>query len=106
MLEYDELRLRLEGLKPDIDDLAGALGLDQCRKELAELEEKAAAPNFWDDMEGAQAILQRTANLKGRVDGYAALLDAYHDTMTLIELANEEGDPSLLEECTAGVDKV
>ncbi|HIW74651.1 MAG TPA: peptide chain release factor 2 [Firmicutes bacterium] len=106
MLEFDELRLRLEGLKPDIDDLAGALGLTQSRKELAELEEKAAAPNFWDDMENAQAILQRSANLKGRVDGYAALVDAYNDTLTLIELANEEGDLSLLEECTAGVDKV
>ena len=106
MLEFDELRLRLEGLKPDIDDLSGALGLDQCRKDLAELEEKAAMPNFWDDMEGAQAVLQRTANLKNKVDGYAALVDAYHDTLTLIELANEEGDSSLLEECTAGVDKV
>ena len=106
MLEFDELRLRLEGLKPDIDDLAGALGLDQSRKELAELEEKAAAPNFWDDMEGAQAVLQRSAALKDKVEGYAALVDAYNDTLTLIELANEEGDLSLLEECTAGVDKV
>ncbi len=106
MLEFDELRLRLEGLKPDIDDLAGALGLDQSRKELAELEEKAAAPNFWDDMEGAQAVLQRSAALKGKVEGYAALVNAYNDTLTLIELANEEGDLSLLEECTAGVDKV
>ena len=106
MLEFDELRLRLEGLKPDIDDLSGALGLDQSRKDLAELEEKAAMPNFWDDMEGAQAVLQRTANLKNKVDGYAALVDAYQDTLTLIELANEEGDSSLLEECTAGVDKV
>ena len=106
MLEFDELRLRLEGLKPDIDDLEGALGLTAGRRELAELEEKAAAPNFWDDMENAQTILQRSAVLKGKIDGYAALVEMYHDTLTLIELANEEGDLSLLEECAEGVEKV
>ena len=106
MLEFDELRLRLEGLKPDIDDLESALGLTAGRKELAELEEKAAAPNFWDDMENAQTILQRSAVLKGKIEGYAALVDAYHDTLTLIELADEEGDLSLLEECAEGVEKV
>ncbi len=106
MLEFDELRLRLEGLKPDIDDLEGALGLTAGRRELAELEEKAATPNFWDDMENAQTILQRSAVLKGKIEGYAALVEMYHDTLTLIELANEEGDLSLLEECAEGVEKV
>ena len=106
MLEFDELRLRLEGLKPDIDDLEGALGLTAGRRELAELEERAATPNFWDDMENAQTILQRSAVLKGKIEGYAALVEMYHDTLTLIELANEEGDLSLLEECAEGVEKV
>ena len=28
MLQFDELRLELEGLRPEIDDLAEALGLE------------------------------------------------------------------------------
>ena len=31
MLQYEELRLRLENLWPDIEDLANAIGLDQLR---------------------------------------------------------------------------
>ena len=106
MLEFDELRLRLESLKPEIDDLDSALGLAAARREVAELEEKAAAPGFWDDMEAAQQVLQRTAALKAKIEGYAALCAAYSDTLTLIELGNEEGDASLLEECQTGVDRV
>ena len=32
MLQYEELRLRLEALLPDIEDLAGAIGLVQMKK--------------------------------------------------------------------------
>ena len=106
MLQFEELRLRLENLLPEIDDLAGALGLDQAKKEAAELEQKTAMAGFWDDMETAQKVTQRAAALKDKIEGYDKLVADYHDTLTLIELADEEGDESLLEECTAGVDHI
>ena len=43
MLQYEELRLRLENLWPGIEDLANAIGLDQKRREAAELEQRTAA---------------------------------------------------------------
>lgn len=64
MLQYEELLLKLDGLKPEIYDLANALNLERCRQDLAELELKSAAPDFWDDMEAAQSVLQRIAGLK------------------------------------------
>lgn len=106
MLQYEELRLRLEGLKPEIEDLANALGLERARREAAELEQKAAAPGFWDDMDAAQTVLQRIGGLKSTITGYEELVNSYHDGLTLIELADEEGDESLIDECTASVDKV
>lgn len=106
MLQFEELRLELERLEPEIKDLADALGLAPMRSEIEQLEHRAAEPGFWDDMENSQKILQRTSNLKNKVQGYEDLTAAYGDTMALIELADEEEDLSLLEEAQQEVEKV
>ncbi len=106
MLQFEELRLRLEGLLPGIKELEGAIGLAQLEREVDELEAKAAAPGFWDNMEEAQKISQRTANLKDKISAYKQLLTDHEDTLTLIELANEAEDLSLLDECVASVDSI
>ena len=106
MLQFEELRQRLEGLYPQIQDLAGAIGLPQMKREAEELDMKAAADGFWDDMETAQKVTQRAALLKDGIERYEKLVRDYHDTLTLIGLADEEGDLSVLEECAAGVGKV
>ena len=103
MLQFEELKLRLEALQPQIDDLARAIGLDQLRREADELDAQSAAPGFWDDMETAKRITQKAAIIKGKIEHYEKLRADEQDTMTLIELANEEGDLSLLDECTAGI---
>lgn len=59
---------------------------------------KAAEPNFWDNMESSQKILQRSSMLKNKIAAYEKLKSQYEDTMALIELANEEEDISLLPE--------
>ncbi len=106
MLQFEELRLRLETNLPEIEKLSESLGLAAMKKELAELDMRAAEPGFWDDMEKAQSVTQRAANLKDSIERYERLVTEYHDTLTLIELADEEEDISLLEECAAGVDHV
>ncbi len=106
MLQFEELKLRLEGLLPGIKELEGAIGLAQLEREVDELEAKAAAPGFWDNMEEAQKISQRTANLKDKISAYKQLLTDHEDTLTLIELANEAEDISLLDECVEAVDKI
>ena len=106
LIQFEELRLDLERLKPDIDDLADALGLKAMESEIQQLEHRAAEPGFWDDMENSQKILQRTSMLKGKVEGYNSLEAAYEDALALIELANEEEDLSLLEEAQEEVAKI
>ncbi|MBQ6706668.1 MAG: peptide chain release factor 2 [Clostridia bacterium] len=106
MLQFEELRLELEGMLPEIDELAGAIGLVQLQREADELDARAAAPGFWDDMDNAQKITQRAAALKGKIEAYQQLKTDYEDTMTLIELANEAEDLSLLDECTASVETI
>lgn len=98
MIQFEELKLQLEALLPDIKDLADALGLDKMNMEIEQLEQRAAQPGFWDDVENSQKILQKTGALKNKVAEYDSLVSAYDDTLALIELANEEEDLSLLEE--------
>ena len=106
MLQFEELRLELEGLEPEIRDLAEALGLKAMANEAAELDMKASEPGFWDDMEKSQKILQRSSLLKNKIEGYEKLKAAYGDTMALIELADEEGDLSLLPEAQEELSKI
>jgi len=106
MLAFEELGLKLENLWPEIDDLQNAIGLRQLRTEAEELDMRAAEDGFWDNMERAQEVTQRAARLKGKIQAYETLVNNYHDTVTLIELANEEEDESLLEECESAVDGI
>ena len=106
MIQFEELKLQLEQLEPDIKELSNALGLDKLKMEIEQLEQRAAQPGFWDDAENSQKILQKTGALKNKVEAYDNLVAAYDDTLALIELANEEEDLSLLEEAQAEFDKV
>ncbi len=106
MLQFEELRLALETMWPQIEALSDSIGLKQMEKELEELDMRAAAPGFWDNMDNAQKVTQRAANLKDKIERYHGLVNTYNDTLTLIELANEEEDLSLLEECQNGVEAI
>ena len=106
MLQFEELKLNLEAMKPEIDDLASALGLGQMRSEIQQLENRAAEPGFWDDMENSQKILQRTANLKAKVEKYEKLEARYEDALALIELGDEAEDESLIEEAQQELDGI
>ncbi len=106
MLQFEELKLKLEGMKPEIEDLASALGLDPMRRDIQQLENRAAEPGFWDDMENSQKILQRTANLKAKVEKYEKLEARYEDALALIELGDEAEDESLLPEAQEELDAI
>lgn len=104
MLQFEELKLSLQNLKPELDDLADALGMESMRKEIAELDQKATAPDFWNDMEQSQKILQRSSTLKNKIAQYEKLKSSYEDLLALIELADEEGDLSLLPQAQQELD--
>ena len=106
MVQFEELLLELQALKPDIDDLSDALGLNAIRSEIEQLELKATEPGFWDDVEKSQQVLQKTGALKGKVEAYENLVTKYDDTHALIELANEEEDLSLLDEAQSEYEAV
>ena len=106
MIQFEELKLSLEELEPDIKDLKEALGLEAMKKEIGELEEAQTSPDFWDDMEKSQKIIQRTSMLKNKVFAYETLVSGYEDALTLIEMGDEEEDLSILPDAQQEVEKV
>ena len=103
MLQFEELRLELLSYEDKLKDLSDALGLKKAKEEVSELEALSAKDGFWDDIENSQKILQKTAALKNKIKAYDDLTASYDDSLTLIELANEEEDESLFDECRTSV---
>ena len=103
MLEFEELSLRLSGSKDELLELKSALGYDSLLREIEELEAKASAPNFWDDLENSQKILQKTGKLKNTVENYDNLCTLFEDLEVLIQMGDEEGDLSLIEEIETSI---
>ena len=98
MLEFEQLKLRLESNSSELHDLKDALGYNALCREIEELETKASAPDFWDNLENSQKILQKTGKLKNTVESYDNLCSSYEDLGVLIEMGDEEEDLSLVEE--------
>ena len=103
MVEFEELRLRLLDSEKPIENLKEALAIDSLKAEVEVLEKESAAPDFWEDMENSQKVMQKIGSLKAKVTGYESLRSDYEDALVMIELADEEGDLSLLDDCTASV---
>ena len=106
MLQFDEQRLRLTGSQAELIDLGEALGIKAAKQEIAELEENTAKEGFWDDLTASQKTLQKISQLKNKVQAYEKLQGEYEDTLTLIEMANEEQDESLIGEVTDSVNSI
>ncbi len=96
MLQIEEQKQALRAAEPDLKDLASALGIEAVKKEIAELDEQAAQPDFWNDMENSQKVLKRSGSLKATLAAYEQLVSLFEDAQTMIEMAEEDNDESML----------
>jgi peptide chain release factor 2 len=76
------------------------------KNRIQELESLAGKPDFWDDPEGAQKVMQEIEHLKDRVSVYNSLKAAWDDLSVLVELGIEEKDESLEREVEEGLLKL
>lgn len=83
--------------------LGGLFDLDLKLDQIANYEEKMAAPDFWDDNEQAQKLIGEMNAVKSVVDQFQALSSAFEDIEMMLELAEEEGDDSMAAELTENI---
>lgn len=106
MLEYESLRFKLLESEKPLKELSEALDLEMLKEEVAKLEAESAKDGFWDDMENSQKIVQKTSKIKAKITAYESLKSDYEDALVMIELADEEGEIDLLDDCTKAVEDV
>jgi peptide chain release factor 2 len=73
----------------DFDSLSESIGLNEA---------KMAEPDFWDDQEKAQKIINETNELREKRDSFKKLSQGFADEKTGLELLKAEADPDLQQE--------
>ncbi len=106
MIEYEELKLRLLESEKTVKNLKEALAIDLLKEEISQLEQQSSAPDFWDNMEESQKIMQKIGSLKSKVTSYESVKNDFDDALVMIDLANEEEDAQLLDDCTKSVEDI
>ncbi len=71
-------------------------------EEISQLDAKTMEADFYSDMEAAGKILQRIKGLKAKLERYEKLYTGWDDLSTLVSLAIEESDASVLDEVKEG----
>ena len=90
-----ETHKAIEDAQQTLADLSESLDLEGRKKRIAEIDEIISAPDFWNNPEGGQAIMQEKKRLESKVDTYHALAGNMEDLEVMIELAKEEPDADL-----------
>lgn len=73
------------------------------KSRVEELEQKTSQPEFWNDPESPQKILQQIKGLKDKISGYEDLVNQWDDIKTYIIMGQEEDDDSLISEVKSGL---
>jgi peptide chain release factor 2 len=81
-----------------IFDIAGR------EKEAAELEKRAAQPDFWSDSSEAQNVMRKLAEHNRVIERWRGLETELADSAELVTLAAEEDEPSLVNEIEANLE--
>ena len=108
MITIDELKFKLGGLETAVNDLRDALSIEASEKRLAELEHQMTLPGFYDDQEKSQKVISEMGKVKNKLERFGKLSTQYEEAQTLLEMIEEENDPSLAaegEEAVNGVEK-
>ena len=102
VIEYDAYKQKLLALEPTLKELEQALNIEAARKELGELHMETEQEGFWNDVERSQKIAQKIKRLESKIKKYDQLVCDWEDTLTLCEMAQEEDDPTQLDEIAQG----
>ncbi len=100
MAELD-LSTELQQLRSTLGDIRQVIDLDRLEAEIAELKERAAASDLWDNPEQAQKVTSALSHKQALVNKVADLTARLDDIDVLIEMANSEQDSSVQTEAKA-----
>jgi peptide chain release factor 2 len=89
---------RIKDLETTLGSIEAVVDLGALRREVADLNEQAAAPNLWDDQDRAQKVTSRLSYVQGELRRLEELRRRLDDLPVLVELAEAEEDADTLVE--------
>ena len=98
VVELDQFRYKISGFEKPMEQIKKSLDLENKKKRIEELEADMEAPGFWDNTEKSQHAMKELKMLKSSFEKYNELEQGLEDAKTLIEMADEENDASLIPE--------
>ena len=103
MIELEQYKADLAALSVQIEELGISLNIPRTLLDVEELEQKASDPAFWSDLDNSHKVLQRTKELKFKVERFEKQKQLCEDLSTLVELGMEEDDESVVQEIKEGL---
>ncbi|MBW3110841.1 MULTISPECIES: peptide chain release factor 2 [Bacillaceae] len=94
-MELSEIRAELEKSAKTLADFRGSLDLENKEARIQELDEIMVQPDFWDDQQKAQGLINEGNGLKDLVNEYKSLLESQENLELTLELVKEEPDEEL-----------
>jgi peptide chain release factor 2 len=83
---------QLKVLDATLRNIETVLDVDKLRRDKADLEEQASAPDLWDDQARAQEVNSRLSYVSGELSKLERLRSRIDDAGVLLELAEAESD--------------
>ncbi|MGE6717606.1 peptide chain release factor 2 [Peribacillus frigoritolerans] len=97
-MELAEIRNELERTAQRLTDFRGLFDLDEKEARIAQLENEMTHPDFWNDQQKAQTVINETNALKEQVNQLSDLNESYENLDLTYELVKEENDQELIVE--------
>lgn len=104
MILLDEQKLRLDAASSELRIARESLKLSDLENEKAELANRMEQPNFWDNIDEANKVNARVKAIDARLSRNERLTRQCEDIETLIEMAQESDDESLVLEINSELD--
>ncbi|WP_290589509.1 peptide chain release factor 2 [Alicyclobacillus sp.] len=95
---FGELRAEVQSMAKRLAEIGRSLDVAGKSARIAALEEKMAAPGFWEDQQAAQKVIAEVNGLRGVVERMNELEKRQEDLEVTLELAAEEDDQDLFRE--------
>ncbi|WP_410798868.1 peptide chain release factor 2 [Lysinibacillus telephonicus] len=98
MIELADVRNTLETTASKLADFRGSLDLENKEARIQELDEVMLMPDFWNDQNAAQTVINEANGLKAIVNEFNDLVTTQENLEMTLELLKEEPDDELQEE--------
>ena len=92
MIQTDQIRTELPGLRKMLQDATDALKPEELEQKLAGLDEKISAPDFWNDQETAQKVMREKKSAEDNLKKLEDLSGRLEDLETMLDMADEEDE--------------